>query len=169
MLCSLLRLAYCLWTGVGRGLSLVRTWESDVHVNCMSYSALNFICSDHKDWSSRLWFMISHKCISGLWVKWSSQLVWIMHVVYRWVRCAFCNNFLLPFINPKASEEASLRALESLMTEFFHSCTTNERKREIGKFDLLNLSSDPIIFSGLCFYQLRYNSRFIHREVDFWI
>ena len=33
----------------------------------------------------------------------------------------------------QASEEASLRALESLMTEFFHSCTTNERKREIGK------------------------------------
>ncbi|KAB1263324.1 Exportin-6 [Camelus dromedarius] len=30
-----------------------------------------------------------------------------------------------------ASEEASLRALESLMTEFFHDCTTNERKREI--------------------------------------
>uniref|UniRef100_A0A672QHV0 Exportin-6-like n=1 Tax=Sinocyclocheilus grahami TaxID=75366 RepID=A0A672QHV0_SINGR len=32
-----------------------------------------------------------------------------------------------------ASEEASLRALESLMTEFFHSCTTNDRKREIGE------------------------------------
>uniref|UniRef100_A0A8C9YC60 Exportin 6 n=1 Tax=Sander lucioperca TaxID=283035 RepID=A0A8C9YC60_SANLU len=35
-----------------------------------------------------------------------------------------------------ASEEGSLRALESLMTEFFHSCTTNERKREIE--ELLN-------------------------------
>uniref|UniRef100_A0A3P8P010 Importin N-terminal domain-containing protein n=1 Tax=Astatotilapia calliptera TaxID=8154 RepID=A0A3P8P010_ASTCA len=35
-----------------------------------------------------------------------------------------------------ASEEASLRALEGLMTEFFHSCTTNERKREIE--ELLN-------------------------------
>ncbi|XP_037544857.1 exportin-6 [Nematolebias whitei] len=35
-----------------------------------------------------------------------------------------------------ASEEASLRALENLMTEFFHSCTTNERKREIE--ELLN-------------------------------
>uniref|UniRef100_A0A672S4F1 Importin N-terminal domain-containing protein n=1 Tax=Sinocyclocheilus grahami TaxID=75366 RepID=A0A672S4F1_SINGR len=35
-----------------------------------------------------------------------------------------------------ASEEASLRALESLMTEFFHSCTTNDRKREIE--ELLN-------------------------------
>ncbi|KAJ8250881.1 hypothetical protein GJAV_G00214310 [Gymnothorax javanicus] len=35
-----------------------------------------------------------------------------------------------------ASEEASLRALESLMTEFFHSCTSNERKREIE--ELLN-------------------------------
>lgn len=34
----------------------------------------------------------------------------------------------------QASEDASLRALESLMTEFFHNCTTNERKREIGKF-----------------------------------
>ncbi|XP_077590273.1 exportin-6 [Stigmatopora nigra] len=34
------------------------------------------------------------------------------------------------------SEEASLRALESLMTEFFHSSTTNERKREIE--ELLN-------------------------------
>uniref|UniRef100_A0A3P9BW10 Exportin 6 n=1 Tax=Maylandia zebra TaxID=106582 RepID=A0A3P9BW10_9CICH len=32
--------------------------------------------------------------------------------------------------------EASLRALEGLMTEFFHSCTTNERKREIE--ELLN-------------------------------
>ncbi|XP_061159226.1 exportin-6 [Syngnathus typhle] len=35
-----------------------------------------------------------------------------------------------------ASGEASLRALENLMTEFFHSCTTNERKREIE--ELLN-------------------------------
>ncbi|TRY56086.1 hypothetical protein DNTS_017930 [Danionella cerebrum] len=35
-----------------------------------------------------------------------------------------------------ASEEASLRALESLMTEFFHSCTSNDRKREIE--ELLN-------------------------------
>ncbi|KAM9457944.1 exportin-6 [Clarias gariepinus] len=35
-----------------------------------------------------------------------------------------------------ASEESSLRALESLMTEFFHSCTTNDRKREIE--ELLN-------------------------------
>ncbi|KAJ8364159.1 hypothetical protein SKAU_G00129900 [Synaphobranchus kaupii] len=35
-----------------------------------------------------------------------------------------------------ASEEGSLRALESLMTEFFHSRTTNERKREIE--ELLN-------------------------------
>lgn len=34
----------------------------------------------------------------------------------------------------QASVEASLRALESLMTEFFHSCTTNDRKREIGEF-----------------------------------
>uniref|UniRef100_A0A3Q3ACL7 Exportin 6 n=1 Tax=Kryptolebias marmoratus TaxID=37003 RepID=A0A3Q3ACL7_KRYMA len=33
-------------------------------------------------------------------------------------------------------KEASLRALENLMTEFFHSCTTNERKREIE--ELLN-------------------------------
>uniref|UniRef100_A0AAQ4RS16 Importin N-terminal domain-containing protein n=1 Tax=Gasterosteus aculeatus aculeatus TaxID=481459 RepID=A0AAQ4RS16_GASAC len=33
-------------------------------------------------------------------------------------------------------QESSLRALESLMTEFFHSCTTNERKREIE--ELLN-------------------------------
>lgn len=36
----------------------------------------------------------------------------------------------------QASEEASLRALESLMTEFFHDCTTNERKREIGKWSV---------------------------------
>ncbi|TSK87535.1 Exportin-6 [Bagarius yarrelli] len=41
--------------------------------------------------------------------------------------------FLAPSV---ASEEASLRALESLMTEFFHSCTTNDRKREIE--ELLN-------------------------------
>uniref|UniRef100_A0A3Q2R005 Exportin 6 n=1 Tax=Fundulus heteroclitus TaxID=8078 RepID=A0A3Q2R005_FUNHE len=36
----------------------------------------------------------------------------------------------------QASDESSLRALENLMTEFFHSCTTNERKREIE--ELLN-------------------------------
>ncbi|MGH0115379.1 UNVERIFIED_CONTAM: hypothetical protein FKN15_000014, partial [Acipenser sinensis] len=36
----------------------------------------------------------------------------------------------------QASEEASLRALEDLMIEFFHSCTSNERKREIE--ELLN-------------------------------
>uniref|UniRef100_A0A096MHN3 Exportin 6 n=1 Tax=Poecilia formosa TaxID=48698 RepID=A0A096MHN3_POEFO len=36
-----------------------------------------------------------------------------------------------------ASDESSLRALENLMTEFFHSCTTNERKREIAE-ELLN-------------------------------
>ncbi|KAK6481864.1 exportin-6-like [Huso huso] len=35
-----------------------------------------------------------------------------------------------------ASEEASLHALEALMIEFFHSCTSNERKREIE--ELLN-------------------------------
>ncbi len=33
----------------------------------------------------------------------------------------------------QASEEGSLQALESVMTEFFHSCTTNDRKREIGE------------------------------------
>uniref|UniRef100_UPI00358DE5A0 exportin-6-like n=1 Tax=Myxine glutinosa TaxID=7769 RepID=UPI00358DE5A0 len=35
-----------------------------------------------------------------------------------------------------ASDEASLRALESIMTEFFHDLTSNERKREIE--ELLN-------------------------------
>lgn len=55
-----------------------------------------------------------------------------------------------PPITVQASEEASLRALESLMTEFFHNCTTNERKREIGNI----LPSDPTatrqkqVFSG---------------------
>lgn len=55
-----------------------------------------------------------------------------------------------PAITLQASEEASLRALESLMTEFFHNCTTNERKREIGTF----LPREPIaahqkqVFSG---------------------
>lgn len=44
---------------------------------------------------------------------------------------------------PQASEEASLRALESLMTEFFHNCTTNERKREIGECKLL-LGAGPV-------------------------
>lgn len=31
------------------------------------------------------------------------------------------------------------------MTEFFHNCTTNERKKEIGKFDLAHkeLEIDP--------------------------
>lgn len=45
---------------------------------------------------------------------------------------------LSPFLSLfKASEESSLRALESLMTEFFHSCTTNDRKREIGEHRLI--------------------------------
>ena len=48
--------------------------------------------------------------------------------------------YLFPVIIHQASEEASLRALESLMTEFFHSCTTNERKREIGKFVFVRLA-----------------------------
>ncbi|KAL0617028.1 Exportin-6 [Plecturocebus cupreus] len=39
-----------------------------------------------------------------------------------------------------ASEEASLRALESLMTEFFHDCTTNERKREIVETEFHHVS-----------------------------
>ena len=45
----------------------------------------------------------------------------------------------------QASEEASLRALESLMTEFFHNCTTNERKREIGEF-MPFLKDGPLYF-----------------------
>lgn len=53
----------------------------------------------------------------------------------------FCLSVSLPlptplpsiFFCPQATEEGSLCALESLMTEFFHSSTTNERKREIGK------------------------------------
>lgn len=45
-----------------------------------------------------------------------------------------CLHLSLRVILLQASEEASLRALESLMTEFFHNCTTNERKREIGTF-----------------------------------
>lgn len=45
----------------------------------------------------------------------------------------------------QASEEASLRALESLMTEFFHNCTTNERKREIGEF-MPFLKDGPLCF-----------------------
>lgn len=48
------------------------------------------------------------------------------------VRVAMSFISFLPFPS-QASEEASLRALESLMTEFFHNCTTNERKREIGE------------------------------------
>lgn len=48
----------------------------------------------------------------------------------------------------QASEEASLRALESLMTEFFHNCTTNERKREIGEFMPL-LKDGPLCFCCL--------------------
>lgn len=45
----------------------------------------------------------------------------------------FLSIFLIFLSCSQETEEASLRALESLMTEFFHSCTTNERKREIGK------------------------------------
>ncbi|XP_066546307.1 exportin-6 [Amia ocellicauda] len=51
-----------------------------------------------------------------------------------------------------ASEEASLRALESLMTEFFHSCTTNERKREIE--ELLNNFAQQIGAWRYCLYFL---------------
>ncbi|XP_039630532.1 exportin-6 isoform X1 [Polypterus senegalus] len=51
-----------------------------------------------------------------------------------------------------ASEEASLRALESLMTEFFHSCTTNQRKREIE--ELLNNFAQQIGAWRFCLYFL---------------
>lgn len=34
----------------------------------------------------------------------------------------------------QASDENSLRALEALMNEFFDGRTTNDRKREIGKW-----------------------------------
>ena len=37
------------------------------------------------------------------------------------------------FFFTQASNEASLQALETLMSEFFSPVTTNERKREIGK------------------------------------
>ncbi|ETE70193.1 Exportin-6 [Ophiophagus hannah] len=51
-----------------------------------------------------------------------------------------------------ASEEASLRALESLMTEFFHNCTTNERKREIE--ELLNNFAQQVGAWRFCLYFL---------------
>uniref|UniRef100_G1LX17 Exportin-6 n=1 Tax=Ailuropoda melanoleuca TaxID=9646 RepID=G1LX17_AILME len=51
-----------------------------------------------------------------------------------------------------ASEEASLRALEGLMTEFFHDCTTNERKREIE--ELLDNFAQQIGAWRLCLYFL---------------
>ncbi|KAL4686080.1 hypothetical protein H8959_001677 [Pygathrix nigripes] len=51
-----------------------------------------------------------------------------------------------------ASEEASLRALESLMTEFFHDCTSNERKREIE--ELLNNFAQQIGAWRFCLYFL---------------
>lgn len=59
------------------------------------------------------------------------SVVWTMHI-HR-----FINSLNVSFIIHQSSEESSLRALESLMTEFFHSCTTNERKREIGMFGLV--------------------------------
>ncbi|KAG9349889.1 hypothetical protein JZ751_026242 [Albula glossodonta] len=59
---------------------------------------------------------------------------------------------VLRLYSQKASEEASLRALESLMTEFFHSCTTNERKREIE--DLLNNFAQQIGAWRHCLYFL---------------
>uniref|UniRef100_A0ACB8FLN7 Exportin-6 n=1 Tax=Sphaerodactylus townsendi TaxID=933632 RepID=A0ACB8FLN7_9SAUR len=52
----------------------------------------------------------------------------------------------------EASEEASLRALENLMTEFFHNCTTNERKREIE--ELLNNFAQQIGAWRFCIYFL---------------
>ncbi|KAA0706153.1 Exportin-6 [Triplophysa tibetana] len=54
------------------------------------------------------------------------------------------------------SEEASLQALESLMTEFFHSCTTNDRKREIE--ELLNSFAGQSGSWRHCLYFL-FNSR----------
>ncbi|XP_015414991.1 PREDICTED: exportin-6 isoform X2 [Myotis davidii] len=51
-----------------------------------------------------------------------------------------------------ASEETSLRALESLMTEFFHDCTTNERKREIE--ELLNNFAQQVGAWRFCLYFL---------------
>ncbi|XP_063286605.1 exportin-6 isoform X1 [Pelobates fuscus] len=51
-----------------------------------------------------------------------------------------------------ASEEASLRALESLMSEFFHTGTTNERKREIES--LLNNFAQQLGAWRFCFYFL---------------
>ncbi|KAG5279727.1 hypothetical protein AALO_G00080950 [Alosa alosa] len=55
-----------------------------------------------------------------------------------------------------ATDEVSLRALESLMTEFFHSCTTNERKREIE--ELLNTFASQAGSWRHCLYFLS-NSR----------
>lgn len=52
----------------------------------------------------------------------------------------------------QASEDASLRALESLMTEFFHDCTTNERKREIE--ELLNNFAQQVGAWRFCLYFL---------------
>ncbi|XP_076408147.1 exportin-6 isoform X1 [Peromyscus maniculatus bairdii] len=52
----------------------------------------------------------------------------------------------------EASEEASLRALESLMTEFFHDCTTNERKREIE--ELLNNFAQQVGAWRFCLFFL---------------
>ncbi|KAE8579138.1 hypothetical protein XENTR_v10023922 [Xenopus tropicalis] len=51
-----------------------------------------------------------------------------------------------------ASEEASLRALESLMSEFFHNGTSNERKREIES--LLNNFAQQLGAWRFCFYFL---------------
>ncbi|KAG9470639.1 hypothetical protein GDO78_017129 [Eleutherodactylus coqui] len=51
-----------------------------------------------------------------------------------------------------ASEEASLRALESLMSEFFHTSTSNDRKREIEA--LLNNFAQQLGAWRFCFYFL---------------
>lgn len=51
-----------------------------------------------------------------------------------------------------ASDESSLRALENIMTEFFHNSTTNERKREIE--ELLNNFAQQTGAWRHCFYFL---------------
>ncbi|XP_044160267.1 LOW QUALITY PROTEIN: exportin-6 [Bufo gargarizans] len=51
-----------------------------------------------------------------------------------------------------ASEEASLRALEGLMSEFFHTSTSNDRKREIEA--LLNNFAQQLGAWRFCFYFL---------------
>lgn len=76
--------------------------------------------------------LIWHECV--FYLLFTHSFLKLFRLIY-WLNAHFA------FTISQASDESSLRALENLMTEFFHSCTTNERKREIGMFKFTEKSN----------------------------